>query len=164
VPYVDVKHTSGGVSPTFLEDCDIYVIAAPGRNFNSSEITAIENVVSTGGGLLLIGNPWSAPVTFDAFDVGFSRYTIGEPDHVHDFASFYVTNLREHPVTYVGSIRELEFHNGGWPRLARTGRDIGRRLAGGDWRSDSLSREDPWSFSHPCRTGMRKRQDGGDLG
>ena len=82
--YVVDTYTSGTITPDVLDDYDILVIPQAWSSYSSDEISAIQNFVLDGGGLLVIGDdyPWIytdltsfAGITWDSEYYGWYGYT-----------------------------------------------------------------------------------------
>ena len=99
VDHIDAVHTANRFSASSLSNCGVLVIAAPSRALNLQEMAAIEEFVSDGGGLLLIGNGGAPDIAFNEFDVSFTGQPIGEVACLWDFTAFEIDELVEHPVT-----------------------------------------------------------------
>ena len=92
---VQLNETQGPISSTILADYDILVIPDPEAALSASEITAIQNFVSAGGRLWVIGE---RPATFNRESVN----TLLAPYEIaFGTADFNgnVTNFATHPIT-----------------------------------------------------------------
>jgi len=144
-PYVTASHDVGRVSSDVLQGCDIYVIAAPGSSFSSTEVAALEEFVAEGGGLLLVGNAWAKQLALVPLGIAFDQYPVGELTHLHDFASFNLEHVVEHLVTrYTRTIRvnwSCTMTVGpGWQVLAETSEESWQERTGNDQSSASETR------------------------
>ena len=131
--HVTVQLDSGPLTQDALLGTDVLVIAAHRMPFSRSEVTAIERYVDQGGGLLFIGNggAFSAQATLArAFGLEFLVYSsLGATDHLWDFVSFNVEDIREHTVTLGVSTLQLNYAapmrvSSAWNTVAWTAADV----------------------------------------
>jgi len=144
-PYVTTSHDARRVSPGVLQGCDIYVIAAPGRSFSSTEVAALKEFVAGGGGLLLIGNAWAPQLSLVPLGIVLDQYPVGESQHLQDFASFDLDDVVEHSVTEHANTIRVNWSSTmtvgpEWQILAETSEESWQERTGDDQPSVSEAR------------------------
>jgi len=101
--HVTAQADSGPIDAAALLGVHALVIAPHRMPFGASEIDAIREHVSSGAGLLLIGNggsPSEMRALTKPFGLEFLPYAcLGAEDHLWDFVSFNASSIVEHPVT-----------------------------------------------------------------
>jgi len=89
--YTVENHPSGPITPEVLEGYDVFVIPQAHYDYTPDELSAIENFVLGGGGLLVIGDdyPWiyTSLTSFAGITWAYGGY------------SGYTSNITPHPVT-----------------------------------------------------------------
>ncbi|MHA2064845.1 MAG: hypothetical protein ACXABY_10765 [Candidatus Thorarchaeota archaeon] len=99
--------SAGNLTPANLAPYDILIISISSINFTSSEITAVENWVSAGGGLVLIGEAHPG-VFLDMVNINkmAEPYGMQIKDSYYNSATFNPTFTTPHPITE--SVTNLE--------------------------------------------------------
>ncbi|MHA2287013.1 MAG: hypothetical protein ACXABZ_14205, partial [Candidatus Thorarchaeota archaeon] len=91
--------SEGNLTPTNLAPYDILIVSISTTNFTPVEITAVEEWVSAGGGLVLIGD---GPIAFDDME-NINRlaqpYGMQINDSIYNFGTYNPTFPTPHPIT-----------------------------------------------------------------
>ena len=114
-------------NPYDLSNFDIFVVCEPQNPFSSSEISAILNFVSNGGGLFIVadhdtsdrnGSGWDSPHIWNDFGAetyfGFHFQVDGETNDDITDTNPYVSSNSSDPIVHGpnGDVYSIEFHNG----------------------------------------------------
>lgn len=101
--YVTKQWDSGPITEAMLQTVNVLIVAPHRMAFNSNEVSAVEQFVRQGGGLLLFGNggvPSSFEKIADPFGLRMHPYsTLIAEDHLWDEVSFNAFDIIDHPIT-----------------------------------------------------------------